>query len=417
MNIAEPRFLTPNQVFAIAEKFSTPCYVYSQEALVKQANLALAFPNAFGLTVRYAMKASSNKNILKLFNDLGLHIDASSAFEVKRAIMAGVPAEKISLSSQQMPDDIAELMALGIHFNACSLHQLEEFGKALPNTQVGVRLNPGLGSGGTNRTNVGGPASSFGIWHEYIPQVLQIAEKYKLKIIRIHTHIGSGSDPLVWQKVAKMSLDNVRQFKDVTILNMGGGFKVARMPNEVSTDLQTVGLPIASEIEKFAEETGRKLHFEIEPGTFLLANCASVISKIQDICDTGKEGYNFLKVDTGMTDILRPSIYGAQHPISVVQKKPHEGTQNYVVAGHCCESGDILTPAPSDPEGLSPRLMKVAHIGDYCVIDGAGAYCSSMATKNYNSYPASPEIMLLADGELKLIRGVQTLEQIIADEI
>ena len=101
---------------------------------------------------------------------------------------------------------------LGVKFNACSLHQLEVYGKAMPNTELGVRINPGLGSGGTNRTNVGGPASSFGIWHEYIPQIFEIAKKYGLKIIRIHTHIGSGSDPKVWQKVASMSLGTVEKF-------------------------------------------------------------------------------------------------------------------------------------------------------------------------------------------------------------
>ncbi len=410
-------FITLQTARKIAEQFSTPCYVYDEASLVAQAKKALGFPNAFGLTVRFAMKAASNRAILRLFNSLGLHIDASSAYEVERAMLAGIPADHISLSSQQLPDNLAELIKAGIKYNACSLRQLDEFGKINPGAEVGVRINPGLGSGGTNRTNVGGPASSFGVWHEYIPQIKQVARYRNLKIVRIHTHIGSGSDPLVWKKVAEMSIGTVALFPDVKILNMGGGYKVARMDYEKSTDLIEIGEPVAARIAEFADKTGRKLHFEIEPGTFLMANCAAVLSRVQDICDTGEGGYKFIKLDTGMTDILRPSIYGAQHPISILQETPDPTEEEYIVSGHCCESGDILTPAPGDPEGLLPRKMAKAKIGDFCVIGGAGAYCSSMCTQNYNSYPAAAEVMLMSDGSIKLIRRRQTLAQILENEV
>ena len=377
MKTEQPKFLNWQTAKKIADKFSTPCYVYDESSLVKQAKTALAFPNAFGLTVRYAMKASSNAAILKLFDSLGLHIDASGEYEVERAIRAGIAPARISLSSQQLPADLKGIVKAGVLYNACSLRQLEEFGKIARGGEVGVRINPGLGSGGTQRTNVGGPASSFGIWFEYIPQIKEIAKKYGLKIVRIHTHIGSGSDPLVWQKVAKMSIDTVEQFPDVSTLDMGGGFKVGRVAGEKSTDLQKIGKPVAKLVKDFAARTGRKLHFEIEPGTFLLANCAAVISTVQDMCDTGKDGYKFIKLDSGMTDILRPSIYGAQHPVSILSAKPEKKTEKYIVVGHCCESGDILTPAAGDPEALNPRPMKKAKIGDLCVIGGCGAYCSS----------------------------------------
>ena len=125
------------------------------------------------------------------------------------------------------------------------LIQLERFGQLIPGGQVGIRINPGAGSGGNNRTNVGGPSSSFGIWHEIgFLQIKAILVKYDLTAVRIHTHIGSNIDPDVWLKVAKMNFDIVRQFPDVTTLNLGGGFKVGRMPDEKSTDLQVVGLPV-----------------------------------------------------------------------------------------------------------------------------------------------------------------------------
>jgi len=97
---------------------------------------------------------------------LGLHFDASSGYEVSRALRAGIPASHISLSSQEFPADFAELYSLGLEFNACSLTQLENFGKLFPGGRCGIRFNPGKGSGGTGKTNVGGPSSSFGIWHE-----------------------------------------------------------------------------------------------------------------------------------------------------------------------------------------------------------------------------------------------------------
>ena len=417
MKMEQKKFLNWQTAKKIADKFSTPCYIYDESALINQAKSALSFPNAFGLTVRYAMKASSNASILKLFHKLGLHIDASSAYEVERAILAGFEPERISISSQQLPHNLKKMVNAGVLFNACSLHQLEEFGKVAKGKEVGVRINPGLGSGGTKRTNVGGPASSFGIWYEYIPQIKEIAKKYKLKIVRIHTHIGSGSDPLVWQKVAKMSLDTVAQFEDVHTLDMGGGFKVARVAGEKSTDLQKIGKPVAKLVKEFAKKTGRELKFEIEPGTFLLANCGALLTTVQDICDTGKDGYKFLKLDSGMTDILRPSIYGAQHPIYILAKTAQKKTAEYIVVGHCCESGDILTPANADPEALAPRRLPLTKIGDFCLIGGTGAYCSSMSPSNYNSYPASPEVMLLKGGKVKLIRRRQTLEQIIENEL
>ena len=414
---AQPRFLDYTTARTIADSFGTPVYVYDMATLQANAAEVLAFPNAFGLTARYAMKASPNAAILKIFSQAGLHIDASSGHEVRRAMAAGVPAAHISLSTQELPADFAELYAAGIEINACSLSQLERFGEACPGRAIGLRFNPGSGSGGNNRTNVGGPASSFGIWHAWIDQVKAIVERYQLKVVRIHTHIGSGSDPAVWQKISELSLDMVRQFPEVVALNLGGGYKVARMADEVGTDLQACGAPVAEKFREFANETGREIRLEIEPGTYLLANACSVLSVVQDIVSTGADGYEFLKLNTGMTEILRPSIYGAQHPIFILQGEAAAATCDYMIAGHCCESGDILTPAAGDPELLATRSLPVCRIGDLCVIDGAGAYCAAMSTKHYNSYPEAAEVMLDAAKVPHVIRRRQTLEDIWANEV
>ncbi len=404
---------------AVANEYGTPLYVYSAQRLREQANAALAFPNAFGLTVRYAMKASPSRAILRLFDGLGLHIDASSGPEVRRALKAGIAAEKISLSSQELPLDFAELVQLGIKVNACSLEQLRRFGEAFPGGEVGLRFNPGAGSGGNNRTNVGGPSSSFGIWHEFQDEVKSLLQSHRLTAVRIHTHIGSGSDPAVWQKVAGMSLDLVRNFPDIAHLNLGGGYKVARVADENGTDLQVVGAPVKALFERFAEETGRSLQLEIEPGTFLVANAGAVLARVQDSAATGAGGYNFLKLDCGMTEILRPSLYGSQHPIHLLREGDwlKGNTKPYIIAGHCCESGDILTPAAGDPELLQARDLPQSQIGDLCFIGGSGAYCAGMATKHYNSFPEAAEVMLEEDGSVRLIRRRQPLEQLWQNEV
>lgn len=407
--------LNPDTAERIVEEVGTPVFVYDEKRLREQAARALQFPAPYGLTVRYAMKAAPNRNILKLFADCGLGFDASSGYEVERIEKAGISLESVSLSTQELPANFAPYVQRGLSINACSLAQLRSFGEAFPGGRVGIRFNPGLGSGGTNRTNVGGPASSFGIWYERAPEVKAILEAYRLTAFRIHSHIGSGSDPEVWKRVAQLTLNLAEQFETVTHVNLGGGYKVARMPEETGTDLSLVGKPVAALFEAFADRTGRKLHLEIEPGTYLVANACALLSAVQDVVETGSEGYRFLKLDTGMTEILRPSLYGAQHPISIIGKESNP-REPVIVVGHCCESGDILTPASGDPEALLPRLLPETSVGDLVEIGGAGAYCASMSAKNYNSFPEAPEVLLSSDGKFRLIRKRQSLDQILENE-
>ncbi len=410
-------FLDYSTASEIRENYTTPCFVYSEEALRESAAKVLAFPHAYGLTARYAMKASPNGNILRLFASLGLQIDASSGYEVERAMQMGIRPESISLSTQELPSNIKDYVEQGITVNVCSLSQLERFGQLISGGKVGLRFNPGLGSGGTQRTNVGGPASSFGIWHEQVGAVKEIVAKYDLDVFRIHSHIGSGSDPDVWLNVIGLNFDILRQFPSATTINLGGGYKVGRMPDEKTTDLQVIGEPMKKAFQNFAAETGREIHLEVEPGTYLVANTCVQLSTVQDMTSTGEGGFDFLKLDSGMTDNVRPSMYGAQHPMAVLtQDEEIRVKKDYIIVGHCCESGDILTPAPGDAEALLPRTLVEAKIGDLFAVGGAGAYCSSMASKNYNSFPESPEVLLRCDGSVAVMRKKQSLEQIVANE-
>lgn len=414
----ELSFLSAEQVLEIRKAFGSPVFVYDQKTLEKQADSVLNFPNAFGLTARYAMKALPNVAVIRVLSQRGLHIDASSGYEAERAMRAGVPAEHIQLTAQQMPDNLQELIEKGVIFNACSLNQLRRFGELFPGHTLSVRINPGLGSGHSNRTNVGGPASSFGIWHEHMDEVNQICANNNLKITTMHTHIGSGSDPEVWERVALMSLDICVGFPDTQTLSLGGGYKVGRMKDEVSTDLQVIGSHVVEAFQMTAGKTGRELRLEVEPGTYLVANAGAIVTTAMDVVDTGKEGYTFIKTDSGMTENIRPSMYGAQHPIVVVPADGgSRGVRDYLVVGHCCESGDVLTPGSGDPEGLLPRTLTETKVGDAVVIGGAGAYCAGMASKNYNSFPEAAEVLIDREGNAHLVRKRQTLDQILANEV
>ncbi len=375
-------------------------------------------PNAFGLTARYAMKACPTAAVVRVLTRCGLHVDASSGFEAERALGLGIAADRIQLTAQQLPANLAPLIEAGVLFNACSLAQIDAFGTRFPGRALSIRLNPGLGSGHSNRTNVGGPSSSFGIWHEHLDDALQRASRHGLVIDGVHTHIGSGTDPTVWQRVALMALELCARVPSAVRLNLGGGFKVGRMPDEESTDLAKIGAPIADAFRAFAARHGRELRLELEPGTFLVANAGAVVATVIDVVDTGRDGYRFIKLDTGMTEVLRPSLYGAQHPIGVVPVgREEEATAEYLVVGHCCESGDVLTPARGDPEGLLPRRLRAARIGDAVVIGGAGAYCSGMSAVHYNSFPEAAEVMVLNDGRIELIRRRQTLAQVTQNDL
>lgn len=413
-----PFTISTEQACTLREEHGTPLYVYDQTTLEALAREVLSFPNAFGLTARFAMKALPSAAVLRLFDRLGLHMDASSGYEAARAIRAGIAPGHIQITSQQMPWNLKELVEQGCLFNACSLRQLEVYGQMFPGAEACVRINPGLGSGHSNRTNVGGVCSSFGIWHEHIDRVQDIAARYRLRISGMHTHIGSGADPEVWLHCAKMSLAIAARFPEATRLSLGGGFKPARMEYENGAELNAIGCRLVPEFEAFAREQGRELMLEIEPGAFLTANAGALLCSVIDVVDTGKEGYTFVKTDAGMNDILRPALYGAQHPITLLQTTPRDGEPTeYLVVGHCCESGDILSPEPGNPEGLKTRLLDRAEVGDIIVIGGAGAYCAAMSAKNYNSFPEAPEVLLGADGSPTLIRRRQTLEQMLANEI
>jgi diaminopimelate decarboxylase len=415
-------------------EFGTPIYLYDEELIIKKCKSILSMPNAFGIRARYAMKANSNKTILQIITDQGINIDASSLNEVRRAEAAGIKPCCIMMTSQEVPEDddrreLEELILRGLKYNVCSLRQLYLIGSFAKenNIELSVRLHPGIGSGESATRNTGDNYSCFGIHLTDLDEMLCYADQLGLKFTQVHVHIGSGGDPEMWRKNIDLELGLVeKNFPDVNIVSFGGGLKESRMPNEIAADINALGKYASDQINRFYKKTRRKIMMEIEPGTFIVANSGYVMTKVLDKKQTGPGGQRFLIVNGGMDVNTRPLLYGSKHPFYIISKngqllssdfkdEPNNLLGEMVVVGTCCESGDSLC---LDFHGNSiPRRMAEPEINDIVIVGGVGAYCSSMAPFNYNSHTQISEVILKTDGELKLIRRKQTLQQIMQNEL
>jgi diaminopimelate decarboxylase len=418
-NVENLKFLQPHEVLRIAEQYGTPVFVYDFDSIKRHYEYFASIPNAYGLKIRYSVKANPNRNILRIFDKLGARFDVSSTWEAKRVIDAGVKPTKILLTGQEMTAGWQYLCDAGIEFDAGSLNQLDQYGRVFRGKDASIRVNPGFGSGLVKKLTSGGNHSSFGIWHEQLGEALAIAEQHHLNITRLHFHIGSGHETTVLEETVSKALGICEHIPSVSILNLGGGYRIAALAKDPKYDHHAMGTRIAEQLEIFAKRTGRRIKLELEPGTYLMALAGSIITRIIDVVSTGDNGYRFVKIDGGLTEIIRPSYYGALHPMVSVAANGvlRVETESYMVCGHCCIAGDNLTPVPSKSEDFAPQQLSRTEVGDFLVIERTGGYAASMCLKNFNSYPEAAEILRLGDGQYTMIRKRQTLEQIVQNEI
>lgn len=426
--------ITPDIILRAVAEFGSPIYLYEEELIIKKCRSLLSMPNPFGLRVRYAMKANSNKTLLQLIAGQGISIDASSLNEVRRAVASGIEPACIIMTSQEVPEDedrydLEQLILRGLKYNVCSLRQLYLIGDFAKENQIelSIRIHPGIGSGESASRNTGDNYSCFGIHLTNLDEALRYADQMGLKFRQVHVHIGSGGDPEMWRQNIDLELGLIEQyFPNAEIVSFGGGLKEARMPEEIAADINALGKYAADQIDNFYKRTKRKLIMEIEPGTFLVANSGYVITKVLDKKQTGKGGLSFVIVNGGMDVNTRPLLYGSRHPFYIISKEgqllssefevdPKNSLREMILVGTCCESGDSLC---LDAEGHNlPRRMAEPEISDIVVVGGSGAYCSSMSPFNYNSHTQIPEVLFTTDGELRLIRRRQTLEQMMQNEL
>ena len=401
----------------IAQQFGTPVYVYSLSILRN----AIAEIRPLAPVVRYAMKACSNTRILQEMLKSGVKIDAVSIPEIQRALKAGYKPEDICLSSDVFfNSDEAEFCLKNNIFCSCgTLGMLEEYGETRKRLGIGsdgvsIRINPGEGAGHSKKTNTGGPYSKHGIWYENLDEAKAIAEKYDLKIIGAHTHIGSGGDMEHLSRITGKLVDFAKQFPDLQIVNFGGGLPYEYDPDKpqaVISDYQPILKERADELEK---HFGRPITCESEPGRRFVAACGFLIGEVRSLnhtFDENKKRLDYVLTNVGFCHLLRPMAYGSYHPIWFAGDGLGEET-DVIVAGPVCESGDVLTQKNEEPV---PRRLPLPKRGSLIVIGGAGAYGHVMSS-NYNSQPLIPEVLVDGD-QATLIRRRQTLEDVIQEEV
>lgn len=401
-------------VASLARQFGTPTYVYDAAKIVERINDLKAFD-----VVRYAQKACSNLGILDLMRRHKVLVDAVSAGELQRAFAAGYTAQGDPppvVYTADIFDREAFEMAIrtNVHVNCGSPDMIDQLGQAAPGRHITLRINPGFGHGHSQKTNTGGEQSKHGIWHEQLTDCLRRADQHGLGISGIHVHIGSGTDLEHLSQVASASERFAREAgRTVDTISAGGGLPTRYKEADVYVDIAKYHSLWDAARKRLEDAFGHRVRLEIEPGRYLVAESGFLVAEIRAVKRMGSKTYYLL--DAGFNNLARPILYGSHHPMSVA---PADGSAaarplaDVVVGGPLCESGDIFT----QEEGgyVCTRSLPTAGIGDYLVIECAGAYGFVMGS-NYNSKPLAAEV-LVRRGEPHLIRARQTFEDLVRGE-
>ena len=393
----------------LAEQFGTPLYVYDANKIIEKiAILRDSFKNV-NLKIKYACKANTNLAILKLMRKHGVEIDVVSPEELRLAMMAGFEGSQITFTPSGVSFDEIELAAeLGTRINLDNLDVLEKFGQRFGNTKGAlIRLKPHIFGGGNEKIMTAHPESKFGISIHQKEEILAIVEKYDMKIIGLHQHTGSDvKNADAFTKAASAILDMAFSFKDLEIIDLGGGYKVAYKEGDVVTDMKEVGEILTNAFLDFSKKYGRELQLWIEPGKFLVSESGTFLTTANVVkADPIK---TFVGVNSGLNHLGRPMMYAAYHDIFNASNKDESEQNEYRVVGYICET-DTFSWTSEGKQG--ERLMNKVTAGDIIAIKNAGAYCFSMASQ-YNSRLLPAEV-LVHEGEAKLIRKRDTFEDIV----
>jgi diaminopimelate decarboxylase len=286
---------------------------------------------------------------------------------------------------------------------------LRQLGEKRSGQEVTIRINPGFGHGHSRKTNTGGEFSKHGIWFEQLPEVLREVEELQLSITGLHMHIGSGTD---FEHLAKVcsAMEDVAAVvgKSVRSISAGGGLPIPYRDSDPRLDVDSYFDLWNTTRTKLQAAFGHPIRLEIEPGRYLVAEAGFLVTEIRAV--KKQADHVFYLVDAGFNNLARPVMYGAYHPISIV---PRDGDLarpecDVIVGGPLCESGDIFT----QEEGgiVVTRRLPQASVGDYLVIECAGAYGFVMGS-NYNAKPFAAEV-LIDRGRVDLIRRRQAYHEL-----
>jgi diaminopimelate decarboxylase len=394
----------------LTARFGSPLYVYEEDILRERAGElrdAILFPDK---KVKYACKANTNIEIMKILREEGMGIDAISPGEIDAALLAGFqPADILFTSNNASDAEIDYAVSRGAVVNVDSLSHLKAFGKKYPGKSLCVRINPNVGGGHHNHVITGGLDSKFGISYREVDEILEAAGANGLAVTGIHQHIGSGIlDPSLFVEAMDVLLEVARHFKDLTFVDFGGGIGVPYREDQRRIDVKVLGKKITDDFERFCSRYGRRLTLVIEPGRYPVAECGTLLATVTAVKQG--ESHRFVGVDTGFNHLVRPAMYGSYHRIlhaGCVEGPPTP----QVIAGNICESGDVFT---RDEKGIVDRELPRFAEGDTLCICNAGAYGYAMAS-NYNTRPRPAEV-LVKGGEARLIRRRERIEDLLGNE-
>ena len=405
INPLTPIPMEVKDLLSVVHTYGSPVYVYDANKISAQyERLTKAFTAVPSLRINYAMKALSNVSILKLMRKLGAGLDTVSIQEVKLGLHAGFAPEQIIFTPNGVSmEEIEEAASLGVQLNIDNLSILEQFGSKHPQVPVCIRINPHVMAGGNSKISVGHIDSKFGISIHQIPHILRIVENTKMHINGIHMHTGSDIlDIDVFLYAAEILFDTAKHFRELKFIDFGSGFKVPYKEGDIQTDIEELGEKLSQRFLEFCKLYGRNLTLAFEPGKFLVSEAGFFLVKVNVVKQTTSTV--FAQIDSGFNHLIRPMFYGATHFIENISN-PEGKKRFYSVVGYICETDTFA----------SNRQIAEISEGDILCFRNAGAYCYTMAS-NYNSRPRPAEVLWI-DGQAKLIRKAETLEDLLRNQV
>ena len=411
-------------VEALAGKFGTPLYVYSQRTLTSHFQKLDTAMSPVKHLVCFAIKSNSNLSVLRTLARLGSGFDVVSGGELQRVIAAGGnPRQCIFAGVGKTGDEIEFALRQNVYsFNAESEPELRRINRIAARLKkiapVAVRVNPNVAARTHSKITTGTYENKFGIAFEEVEGVYARAAKLKnLKLRGLQMHIGSQiTEVAPFERAVRKVLPLVKKLQaqhGLEFFSIGGGLGIIYQPALASGQSSWWSGRGAKDILTPAQYAARLvpllrplgLRILLEPGRFISGNAGILVTRVEYVKRTGRK--NFVIVDAAMNDLIRPAFYDAYHEI-VPLTRPAVRDGALVksdVVGPICESGDYF---------CKNRPLPRVGEGDYLALLSAGAYSSTMAS-NYNTRPLAAEI-LVNGKKFAVVRERQAVEEIWADE-
>lgn len=399
---------------ALADAVGTPAYVYSTATLTRHygllADAVATHQAALGdALIAFAVKANSNLSVLATLARLGCGADTVSEGEIRRALKAGIPADRIVFSGVGKTDaELAFAIETGVRqINVESAVELDRLIAVAASKgarpEIAIRVNPSVGAGGHARITTGGATDKFGVPADEAHALYARASlSPHVTPVGLACHIGSqitSLEPLeaAFRALRTMTLELRAAGRSVSRLDLGGGLGV---PYHGQSDLPSIEAYVTMAARVL---DGLEVEAAFEPGRLLAANAGVLLSRVIQVNERG-DGRRFLVLDAGMNDLMRPALYDAFHDLVPVRPRAGE-PRLYDLVGPICESTDIFA---------RDRMLPPMQAGDLVAFMGAGAYGAVLASE-YNSRPLVPEV--LVDGERwAVVRARPTYDEMLARE-